>query len=225
MDISDVDSVSRWRALFRWAARPAKPDQEPWRRLAMRLRYDLGPAEGPRSLMLVTAGEKAEFEALCSLELAESLADELGKPVLMVDASPRERWLSRLLKCSELTGLTDALVEPELPLGAIVLRTSHPNVALVPAGIIADPAGHVAADRVGALLEAFHRDHEVVLFSGGAVPSNGLALALAPVVGRVLLLAAENETTSEDFDAAQESLRVRNARDVGVVLATRPTGS
>lgn len=222
MDISDVDRASRWRALFRWASRPAKPDQEPWRRLAMRLRSDLGPASGPRSLMLVTAGE-GDFEARCSLELAESLADELGKPVLVVDASPRERRLSRLLKCSELRGLTDALVEPEVPLGEIVLRTSHPNVAIVPAGIVADPVGHVATESLAALLEAFQRDHEVVLLSGGAVPGNGLALALAPVVSRVLLLAAENETTSEDLDAAQESLRVRNARDVGLVLATRST--
>jgi len=223
MDISDVDSVSRWRALFRWATRPPKPDQEPWRRLALRLRPDLG-ADRPRSLMLVTPGE-GEFEARCSLELAESLADELGKPVLVVDAAPRERRLSRMLKCAELRGLTDALVEPETPLAEIVLRTTHPNVAIVPAGIIADPVGHVANDRVTALLEAFQRDHEVVLFSGGGVPANGLALALAPIVGRILLLAAENETTSEDLDAAEESLRVRNVRDIVLVLATRVPGS
>jgi protein-tyrosine kinase len=223
MDISDVDRASRWRALFRWAARPTKPDQEQWRRLALRLRYDLEPADGHRSLMLVTAGE-GELEARCSLELAESFADELGKPVLVVDAVPRERRLSRLLKCAELRGLTDALVEPELPLGEIVLRTTHPNVAIVPAGIIADPVGHVATDRLAALLEAFHRDHEVVLLSGGGVPANGLALALAPVVDRILLLAVENETTSEDLDFAQDSLRVRNARDIGLVLATRSPG-
>jgi hypothetical protein len=53
------------------------------------------------------------------------------------------------------------------------------------------------------------------------VPANGLALALAPVVGRVLLLATENETTAEELDAAQDSLHVRNARDVGLILATR----
>jgi protein-tyrosine kinase len=220
MDISDIDRASRWRALFRWAARPAKPDQEQWRRLAMRLRYDLGPADGRRSFMLVSPSD-GEFEARCSLELAESLADELGKPILVVDASPRERRLSRLLQCAELRGFTDALVEPELPLGEIVLRTTHPNVAFVPAGIIGDPVGHVAAERVAALLDVFQRDHEVVLFSGGAVPANGMALARAPMVGRVLLFAAENETTAEDLDAAQESLRVRNARDIGLVLATR----
>jgi len=136
-----------------------------------------------------------------------------------------ERRLSRLLKCEELRGLTDALVEPELPLADIVLRTSHPNIAVVPCGIVADPMGHIATDRVAALLEGFQRDHEVVLFSGGGVPSNGLALALAPVVARVLLLAAENVTTSEDLDAAYESLRVRSARDIGLVLATRAPGT
>jgi Mrp family chromosome partitioning ATPase len=223
MDISDVDRVSRWRALFRWAMRPAKPGQEQWRRLALQLRGALAPAEGPHSLMLVTPAE-GDFEASCSLELAESLADELGKPVLVVDAVPRERRLSRLLKCAELRGLTDALVEPETPLGEIVLRTSHPNVSIVPAGIIAEPVAHLASDRLVALLEAFQRDHAVVLFSGGGVLANGLALALAPVVDRVLLLAAENETTSEDLDSAQESLRVRNARDIGLVLATRSPG-
>jgi len=226
MDISDVVRNSRWRALFRWAPRPAKPDQEQWRRLALRLCHDLGSADGHRSVMLVTADEGAgELEARCSLELAESLADELGKPVLVVDASPRVRGLSRLLKCAELRGLTDALFEPELPLGEIVLRTTHPNVAVVPAGIIADPVGHVATDRVATLLDGFQRDHEVVLFSGGGVPGNGLALALASSVDCVLLLATENETTPENLDAAQESLRVRNAREVGLVLATRSTGT
>ncbi|HEX5130811.1 MAG TPA: hypothetical protein VFV90_13735 [Usitatibacter sp.] len=221
MDISDVGSASRWRALFRWATRPPKPDQEQWRRLALRLRGDLA-AEGPHALMVVTPVD-GPFEARCSLELAESLADELGKPVVVVDAVPRERRLSRLLACAELRGLTDALVEPETPLSGIVLRTTHPNVAVVPAGIVADPAGHVAHDRLVALLEAFQRDHAVVVFSGGGLLGNGLALALAPVVDRVLLLATENETTSEDLAAAQESLRVRNTRDIGLVLATRST--
>src|SRR5688572_621009 len=162
MDISDVDRVSRWRALFRWATRPAKPDQERWRRIALRLRYDLPSGDASRSLMLVAAGE-GELDARASLDLAECLADELGKPVLVVDAAPRERRLSRLLKCAELRGLTDALTEPELPLGEIVLRTTHPNVAIVPAGIVAEQVGHVATERVAAVLEAFQRDHEVVL--------------------------------------------------------------
>jgi Mrp family chromosome partitioning ATPase len=220
MDVSEVDRVSRWRALFRWATRPTKPDQEPWRRLALRLRYDMSAPEGPRSVMLATPVDDG-LEAHCALELAESLAEELGKPVLVVDAAPRERRLSRLLKCSELRGLTDVLVDPRTPLADIVLPTTHPNVAVVPAGIVADPVGHVAAEELGNLLKVFQRDHEVVLFCGGSVPSNGLALALAPVVGRVLLLATENVTTSRELDAAQDCLHVRNARDVGLVLATR----
>ncbi|HEX4780370.1 MAG TPA: hypothetical protein VH301_06425 [Usitatibacter sp.] len=220
MDVSDVDRASRWRDLFRWGPRPAKPDQEPWRRLALRLRYEMALPEGPRSVMLATPNE-GELDARCGLELAESLAEELGKPILVVDAAPRERRLSRLLGCSELRGFTDALIEPQLPLADIVLPTTHAGVAIVPAGIIADPVGHVAAEQLAEILEAFQRDHEVVLFCGGAVPANGLALALAPVVGRVLLLATENETTAEELDAAQDSLHVRNARDVGLILATR----
>ena len=53
------------------------------------------------------------------------------------------------------------------------------------------------------------------------MPDNGLALALAPLVGCVLLLATEDETMIDDLDAAQEALRIRKTRDIGVVLATR----
>jgi hypothetical protein len=143
MDISDIDRVSRWRTLFRWAARPARPGQEPWRRLALRLQYETPNRDDSRSALLVTAG------------------------------------------------------------------------------IIAEPAGHVAAERAGRLLEALQADHAMVLFCGGDIPANGFALALASVVGRVAVLAIENETTSEELEAAQESLRLRNARDIGLVLATR----
>jgi hypothetical protein len=220
MDISDIDRVSRWRTLFRWAARPARPGQEPWRRLALRLQYETPNRDDSRSALLVTAGA-GDHGARCGLELAMGMADESGKPVLLVDAAPRERTLSALLKCDGRRGLTDLLFEPEPPLQGIVLGTTHPSVFFVPAGIIAEPAGHVAAERAGRLLEALQADHAMVLFCGGDIPANGFALALASVVGRVAVLAIENETTSEELEAAQESLRLRNARDIGLVLATR----
>ena len=146
----------------------------------------------------------------------------LEKPgLLRVNAAPRERKLSALLECAGRRGLTEALFDPRLSLGEIVLPTTHPNVAFVAAGILADPVEHVAAERAGALLDSFQRDHEIVLLCAGAVPGNALALAFAPFVGRVLLLATENETMTEELEAAQESLRIRNAHDIGLVLATR----
>ena len=70
--------------------------------------------------------------------------------VLMGDPAGYDR-LSRLLKCAELRGFTDALVEPELPLGEVVLRTTHPNVSVVPAGVeILTRAGHQVIVETGA---------------------------------------------------------------------------
>lgn len=216
----DTAPFSRWRTSLWWTESPPKPDQEPWRRLALRLHYELPRPERVRSAMLATVGG-GDLAARACLELAAGLAHELGKPILVVDAAPRERSLSALLNCERRMGLTDALFDPELPLGEIVLPTTHPNVAFVAAGDHGDPVEHAVAERVGPLLDVFQRDHEIVLLCGGTVPGNALAMALAPLVGCVLLLATEDETMIEELDAAQEALRIRKARDIGLVLATR----
>jgi MinD-like ATPase involved in chromosome partitioning or flagellar assembly len=170
--------------------------------------------------MLASVGS-GDLAARACLELASGLAHELGKGILVVDAAPSERHLSTLLHCAGRTGLTDALFDSELPLGEIVLPTTHPNVAFVAAGAHTNPVEFAVAERIGRLLEVFQRDHEIVLLCGGIVPTNALALALAPLVGCVLLLATEDETMIEDLEAAQEALRIRKTRDVGVILATR----
>jgi hypothetical protein len=211
---------ARWRTSFWRVARPVTPHQEPWRRLALRLHYDLPAPDRSRSAMLVTVGG-GELAAQACLELAAGLADELGKPILVVDAAPRERSLTRLLNCAGRAGLTDVLFDTRTALGDILLPTTHPNVRFVAAGGHPDLVEHAAAERAGPVIEALQNEHEIVLFCGGAVPANALALALAPLVDCVLLFAAEDETMIEDFDAAQEALRIRRVRDIGLVVATR----
>ena len=99
MDSSDIGPGSRWRTLFWLTARPARPDQEPWRRLALRLHHGLAPPERARSVMLVTVGKEDSGARAC-LELAAGFADELGQPILVIDAAPAERSLSVLLECA-----------------------------------------------------------------------------------------------------------------------------
>jgi len=63
-----------------------------------------------------------------------------------------------------------------------------------------------------------------VLLSGESVLDNSMAMALAPNVGRVLLLATENQSKVADLEAAQDVLNFCKARKVGLLLAERGYG-
>ena len=121
-------------------------------------------------------------------------------------------------------GLTDKLFDPELPLEDIVLPTTHPNISFVAAGDHVDLVEHIAAERATALFDDFAHSHDLVLLSGGRVPQNSLALALAPLVGCVLIIATEEVTKVEELDLAEEALRIRKAREIGLVVAPSSRG-
>lgn len=220
MDGNGSRPPARWKLPSWWRIHASQPDQEPWRRLALGLHYNQPQSGRPRTAMLLSVAP-GEVGARSSLALAAAFADEVGKPVLLVDADPGARTLSALVDCSDARGLTDALFDERLTAPEITLPTTNPNVSFVAAGLLAERITSVASDRLAALLEVFREGYQFVLIHGGEVPINALALAFVPLAGCTLLIGAENETTIEDLDAAQETLQIRRARDVGLVVVNR----
>lgn len=205
-----------WWLPFRRLGERPEMDLSAYRRLALQLHYEMPRGEKGRSVLVATA-RHSHAAAQAGAALARCLADEVQRPVLLIDAAPRREQLSRILGCGGEQGLTDALADPLHAIADLARPTTHPNVSFLPAG---SPAGSPQPEQLPPLLEKAHRAADFVVLAGAALLEDSLALAFAPLVGRVLLLAVENETMIDDLDAAKESLRHCHAQRVGLVLTT-----
>jgi hypothetical protein len=224
VDMNDTKQHSNgngfgWRWWPFWRRAHESDDSAPYRRLALQLHYDLCRPDNPRSVLLVTPNP-SRLCAYGSATLACCLADELRRPILLVDACPAAPEASRMLGSAAIRGFSDLLLTPSLPWDDLVLPTSHENVWFLPAGATVGPSQAAPPEHIVAVLKAAEARYDFVLVCGGSVLSNTMALAVVPYVGCVLLLAIENQTRVEDLDAAQETLQFCKASKVGLVFTT-----
>jgi hypothetical protein len=89
----------------------------------------------------------------------------------------------------------------------------------LPAGKL-EPAPRASFADIPGFLNAAKQHYDFTVLCGGAVLTNPGSLAVAPAVGRVLLLAIENVTKIQDLDAARDALHFCKAERVGLVLTS-----
>ena len=199
------------------------PDAAPYHRLALQLHYELPHDQQPRSVMLATPAP-SPLAAHVSISLAHSMAQELQKPVLLIDADGRTGTLSSILGCTGAQGFSELLLEAGMPLQDLVLPTNDEHVYFLPAGQVGrSTRQRPNVEAVGAALAAAS-NYDFLILAGGSVLNDSLALGIAPHVGCVLMIPVEHETLAEDLDVAQRSLRFCKARKIGLLLATAVLG-
>jgi hypothetical protein len=145
------------------------------------------------------------------------MAEELSRPVLLVDAT-QDSEVSHLLHTPASAGLTDFLADPMRPVQELAFPTSQPNLWFLSRGTGKGPSSPASPENAHDLLLRSAKQWDFTVIAGGAVLKNALALAMAPCVGRVLLLVMENRTHLDDIDAAQNALQQCHARNVSLVL-------
>jgi Mrp family chromosome partitioning ATPase len=210
---------SRWISSLTKRMRNGTVDLVAYRRLAVQLHYALPRGEASRSVLVITPSNPI-LAAHASTLLAQSMAAELHKPVLLADVDPREPQVSRIFDATSNAGFTDLMHRAEMCVQPLVLATSAPNLSVLPVGRGPESAPQPRPDQIGPFLEAASQEHDFVVLSGGAVLSNTTALAVAPLAGSVLLLAVENKTRVADLEAAQHALAVCRVSNIGLVLTT-----
>jgi len=203
--------------------RTHEPDLTSYRRIALQLHYDLPRPDSARSVLVVTPAAST-FSGYGSAALATCLAQELCKPVLLVDAFPGSPLVAPLLDCPSSPGLGDMIFDPNLTMDRLTLPTSHRFLRFLPAGNAAGVSSQAPEHAASTLLKSAGSQYDFVVLSGGSVLNNHFGMAIVPQVGCVLLLVIENETTIEDLDAAQNALTLGRARKVGLVLTTPVKG-
>jgi protein-tyrosine kinase len=152
----------------------------------------------PRAnLIMVTSSMPAEGKTLVAINLAISLAMELDKRVLLVDADVSRPMVLKRLGLSPSPGLLDLLTDAELPVSEVLLRTNIEKLSILPSG---RPHGHatelLSSDAmVHFLNELATRYHDrIVVFDAPPLLPSTECRTLATGMGQVVLVVEAERT-------------------------------
>lgn len=171
------------------------------------------------NLIMVTSALPGEGKSFCSINLAISIATEMERTVLLVDADVARPRLPEYLGVRVGKGLLDVLQDPALSLSEVMLRTNIPKLSLLPAG---HPCKHgtelLASSAMSRLIEdlASRYPDRVIIFDSPPLLSTSEASVLATHMGQIVVV-VEAEKTSQE--AVREALsQLESCEVIGMVL-------
>ena len=153
--------------------------------------------EPHRNLIMVTSSVEGEGKTFSSLNLAISIAMEMDRTVLLVDADLAKPGLSRLLKISNQPGLTDRLIDETLDLRDLLIKTDIPKMSILPAGRRHKRSTELLASNVMRnLLDelALRYSDRIVLFDSPPLLATSESSVLADQMGQICLVVESGVT-------------------------------
>ncbi|HHJ39894.1 MAG: hypothetical protein AXA67_08575 [Methylothermaceae bacteria B42] len=170
------------------------------------------------NLILVTSSLPGEGKTFTSVNLAMSIATELDKRVLLVDADVVKPAASKLFGVEERSGLID-LLEKDVTFKEVLLRTDFPKLTFLPAGRRHKHATELlSSDAMRKLAKEMSQRYpdRIIIFDSPPLLATTQASVLAKHVGQVVLV-VEAESTPQYI--VQESAASLSECDVvGCVL-------
>ena len=150
------------------------------------------------NLIMITSSLPGEGKTFSSVNLAISMASELNRSVLLVDADATRRAAAERLRVpGKPRGLIDLLLDSSLDLADVELATNVEGLSFLPAGsqheltteIYGSAAMNVLLERLAA-----HAEQRIVVFDGPPLLHAAEARALAPQMGQVVLVVQAGKT-------------------------------
>jgi protein-tyrosine kinase len=164
-----------------------------------------GSAVRHANLIMVTSALAGEGKSFTALNLALSMAMELERTVLLVDADVARPSLPSMLGVAPQSGLLDMLQNKSLRLGEVLLRTNVEKLNLLMAGTRAAQATEMlASEAMARLLDemASRYADRIVIFDSPPLLLTTEAQVLATHMGQIVfVLQAEESLQSATRDA------------------------
>ena len=177
--------------------------------------------DGPR-ILVVTSSRPMEGKTTVVSNLGIALA-EIGSKVLLIDADLRRPRLHRVFDQVNSWGLSDMLREKnaieELPLEALVKRTTIPHLYLLPSGTCADNIfGLLCSGRMERLLPRFRQEFDYVLVDAPPCLEFADARIIARYAEMLLLVVRADYTDKKTAQAAVQRLLLDGIPEMGVIF-------
>ena len=159
------------------------------------------------NLIVVTSALPGEGKTYCAVNLAMSIAMEMDMTVLLVDADVARPSVLKVLGLPPEPGLMDVLLDEQVAMGDVILKTNIPALSILPAGRSNRHATELLASRAMSRLHseiASRYADRIVVFDSPPLLITSEAHALVGQMGQVVMV-VEAETTTQH--AVKEALR------------------
>ena len=164
----------------------------------------------PHNLILITSALPGEGKTFVSINLALSIAAELDRSVLLVDADVAKNDVARVLGVNYDVGLIDLLERHNLHTEDVVLQTNIESLSILPSGRMQPNVDELlASDKMIRLAKerADHDPNRIVIVDGPPVHAGTEAGVLARMVGHVVVLVEADQTPQASVADALHQLK------------------
>lgn len=162
------------------------------------------------NLIMVTSSVPGEGKSFNSINLAMSIAMELDNRVLLVDADVARPSILNLLGLPPAKGLMDVLLDKNVGLPDVLLRTNIEKLTLLPAGMPHKNATELLASGAmhALLVELAHRyPDRIIIFDSPPLMVTTEAPVLAQSMGQLLIIVEAGRTTHAMVKQALSKIR------------------
>ncbi len=176
--------------------------------------------ERHRNLIMITSAFPGEGKTFCAINLAMSMAAELDRTVLLVDADVARPRIMEYLGTRAERGLLDVVREHRLDLGEVLLRTNVEKLSVLPAGRAhARSTELLASEAMSHLINemASRYPDRIILFDSPPLLATSEAAVLASHMGQVILVVEADKTPTAAIKEAV-SLIENSCDIIGTVL-------
>lgn len=176
------------------------------------------------NVILVTSAQPGEGKTFTAINLAMSIASERDLHVLLIDVDVYRRQLEIVLGIEDRQGLVDLLVDDDLNLPDLLVRTDIPNLTVLPVGEQRPEAPELLSSQkmAGLMGEIAARyPDRIIIIDSPPLLASSEASVLAMLVGQTVMVVEANKTNRESVTQALK--RINNCENVNFVI--NKTGS
>ena len=175
------------------------------------------------NMIMVTSSLPGEGKSFCAINLAISMAMEMDRTVLLIDADVAKPRVPEYLGIHADKGLLDVLQDKNLKLSDVMIKTDIAKLTILPAGRTYKRATELlASDAMTRLVEDIGNRYpdRIILFDSPPLLATSEASVLATHMGQIVMV-VEAERTSQE--AVREALSHLQSCDVVNMLLNKAT--
>lgn len=169
-----------------------------------------GGEAGFSNLLMVTSAKPREGKTFAALNLAAGLARQGDRPVLLVDADPKQASLSDKLGLMQFPGLMDLASDPGRDPLDLMHATEFPLMSILPAGGSRTERHELfLTEQTVRALQALGRrfPERLIVIDMSPCLSTSDPSALAPYVGQTVFVVEAESTQREEVEAALDVIQ------------------
>ncbi len=170
------------------------------------------------NLIMVTSALAGEGKSFCAVNLAMSIAMEMDHTVLLIDADVARPAIPDYLGLTPGKGLLDILLDDNIELSDIIMRTNVEKLSVLLSGTKNRQATELLASQnmKDLLADIAHRYHDrIIIFDSPPLLLTSESRALATQMGQIVVVVASEMTPQK---SVMEALRqIESCSDVKLI--------